>query len=181
MYTPEYKTCLHLEKMLDTEKLKMTIEKCIRVLTKQKGNMAVFDAIAFSGMSGALIAPSIAMRMNKSLIMVRKPSDNTHSQFRIEGDKSARRYIVLDDFISLGKTVRRIVEGVQTFCRETPYCVGVLQANRDEDTYDIFIPSYICCHITDVIKPSKFDVPVRESRINYALQKLQTDLTERVS
>ena len=42
-------------------------------------------AIAFSGMSGALIAPIVALRLKKPLIMVRKDNDESHSGRLVEG------------------------------------------------------------------------------------------------
>lgn len=68
-----------------------------------------FDTIVFSGMSGALIAPSLADALKKKLVMVRKDSDITHSCYRLEGDLGGCRYIIIDDQISSGETIKRII------------------------------------------------------------------------
>jgi hypothetical protein len=72
----------------------------------------LFDAIAFRGMSGALIGPVLADRLDKKLIMVRKPTDGeSHSRMTVEGEK-ADRYIIVDDFVSSGSTVRAIIQAL---------------------------------------------------------------------
>jgi adenine/guanine phosphoribosyltransferase-like PRPP-binding protein len=84
-----------------------------------------FDAIAFSGMSGALIGPPVALALGKSMILVRKPDDDTHSCHRVEGDRNTRRYVILDDFVCSGDTKKRIVEGVKGFAPDAEF-LGLL-------------------------------------------------------
>ena len=50
---------------------------------------------------------ALAYEMNKNLYVVRKPEDSCHSHFSEYGN--INKYIILDDFISLGKTVEAIV------------------------------------------------------------------------
>jgi adenine/guanine phosphoribosyltransferase-like PRPP-binding protein len=85
-----------------------------------------FDAIAFSGMSGALIGPPVALKLGKSMILVRKDSDDTHSDYKVEGDCSVRRYVILDDFIRSGGTKNHIKERVEAFTNGAE-CLGVLE------------------------------------------------------
>jgi adenine/guanine phosphoribosyltransferase-like PRPP-binding protein len=90
-----------------------TVEACIEVLDKKK-----FDSIAFRGMSGALIAPIVANRMNKELILVRKDTDSgsgSHADQLVEGNSGSKRYVILDDFISSGLTTKEIVSSVNHF------------------------------------------------------------------
>ena len=71
-----------------------------------------YDAIAFSGMSGALMASIIADRTGSGLIMVRKEMDVSHSTLFIESSshrKHTCKYVVIDDVISTGKTIKRII------------------------------------------------------------------------
>lgn len=86
-----------------------------------------FDAFAFRGMSGALIAPLLAYKTKKTLLMVRKPKNEefTHSRFQIEGDLSAKRYIIIDDQMCTGETVRAIVKDVSEFVPEAK-CLGAI-------------------------------------------------------
>ena len=78
-------------------------------------------AIAFSGMSGALIAPIVALRLKKPLIMVRKDNDGSHSSLAVEGVVGSDTYIILDDQISTGATVRRIKKHIKKFDPDTKY------------------------------------------------------------
>ena len=86
-----------------------------------------FDSIAFRGMSGALIAPIIADTMRKTMILIRKPrtDEQYHSSYGIEGDCGTRRYVIVDDQISSGDTLRAIRAGIQEFAPEAK-CVGVV-------------------------------------------------------
>jgi hypothetical protein len=96
------------------------IESAVRILKEYD-----FDAVAFRGMSGALVGPCIAMLMNKSMIMVRKHAD-CHSDICVEGDKAARHYVIADDFQSTGRTARTIVREVLNFAPEA-HCIGVIE------------------------------------------------------
>jgi orotate phosphoribosyltransferase len=69
-----------------------------------------FDAIAFRGMSGALAAAPLALKLNKHLICVRK-GESTHADYDVEGALGCR-YIIVDDCISSGATVRTIQDKI---------------------------------------------------------------------
>jgi len=91
-----------------------------------------FQAFAFSGMSGALVAPLLAYRTHKTMIMVRKPktkddegNSSDHSYLRVEGDAAAQRYIIVDDFTASGRTLRHIVKEISEFAPEAR-CLGCL-------------------------------------------------------
>jgi len=73
-----------------------------------------FDAIAYTGCSGALVAPTIAYLLNKHLIVVRK-DEGAHSFNRVEGYVNKNEpinYIIIDDFIETGKTINTIYEKI---------------------------------------------------------------------
>jgi orotate phosphoribosyltransferase-like protein len=84
-----------------------------------------FDTIAFSGMSGAIIAPAIALAMNKALVLVRKKGDSTHSDYEVEGNCEAKRYVIVDDFIETGKTRDYIKERMSFFAPRSKF-IGLL-------------------------------------------------------
>ncbi len=93
----------YLHKVMDTALLQETIRKSIVTLDPY---MHLFDSIAFTGLSGTLIAPLLAIQTNKKLLAVRK--ENSHSTLIVEGDWHAKRYIIVDDLISKGDTIKRI-------------------------------------------------------------------------
>lgn len=73
-----------------------------------------FDTIVFRGMSGALIAPIVAHKMGKEIVMLRKPDAATHSDFKYEGYTDVKRYVIIDDFVSSGETVAAIINRMRS-------------------------------------------------------------------
>lgn len=89
-----------------------------------------FEAIAYRGNSGALVAPAVAARMGKRLIMSRKPGENSHSSSHIEGPKWALRYVIVDDFVSTGRTINTIVDDVAGGLNVGSVCVGLVEYTK---------------------------------------------------
>lgn len=92
-----------------------------------------FDAIAFRGVSGALVAPIVAYLLKKDVLVVRKPrtDETSHSYLTVEGtDAAAPRYLIVDDLIATGKTVDAIIDAVYQ-SRSKAECVGVYCYNDD--------------------------------------------------
>lgn len=77
-----------------------------------------FDAIAVRGVSGMLIGPIVAYLLRKQLIIVRKPKEeeSTHAYQHVECNLTQGTYVVLDDFVSSGATVKAIVEQMKLHC-----------------------------------------------------------------
>lgn len=66
-----------------------------------------FEAIAFTGCSGAAVAYPLSFLTKTHLICVRK--DKAHSNSKAEGATKVKRYLIVDDFICSGKTIRNII------------------------------------------------------------------------
>jgi adenine/guanine phosphoribosyltransferase-like PRPP-binding protein len=77
--------------------------------------------------SGALIAPAIAHKMGKGLIVVRKKGDDTHSARKIEGHFDQCRYVIVDDFICTGKTLKFIAQSIAANGGVESDLVGIYQ------------------------------------------------------
>jgi adenine/guanine phosphoribosyltransferase-like PRPP-binding protein len=92
-----------------------------------------FDAIACSGTSGMLVVPQIAELLKKNIIVVRKSKQHCYSEFLIEGP-STKQYIIIDDLICSGNTVRLIINRIK---EETPRskCMGIYSYMKDECAY----------------------------------------------
>jgi hypoxanthine phosphoribosyltransferase len=84
-----------------------------------KGSKLKFDTIAFRGMSGCLVAPTLAYVLNKYMIMIRKDNEKSHSSFKVEGNVNARRVLIVDDFVSTGETVQIIIDMIRTYVTES--------------------------------------------------------------
>jgi adenine/guanine phosphoribosyltransferase-like PRPP-binding protein len=71
-----------------------------------------FDAIAFTGISGMSFGFPLSYLLKLPVINIRKDWRDTGSHYRgrIEGTVSSRRYLIVDDFISTGDTVKNIIK-----------------------------------------------------------------------
>ena len=91
-----------------------------------------FDSIACCGVSGLMVVPQIAELLNKHIIVVRK-GEKCYSEFRTEG-VAPFRYIILDDLICSGGTVKHIKKVLKDeYSRSS--CVGVYCYLPDECAY----------------------------------------------
>lgn len=83
-----------------------------------------FDTIVFRGVSGCLFGIPLAHKLGKNMIVVRK-GENNHSGRLCEGHSGVKRYIIVDDLVDTGKTVRYIVGAVKAFADKPAVCIGV--------------------------------------------------------
>ena len=88
-----------------------------------------YDTLAFSGYSGALIAPMLALAVGKDMVLVRKKGDVRASSYDVEGYKNIKKYIIVDDFVCSGDTAKRIIKGVKDFAPDAK-CLGVLSVQE---------------------------------------------------
>ncbi len=92
-----------------------------------------FDSIACCGVSGLMVVPQIAELLNKHIIVVRKAGEKCYSEFRTEG-AAPFRYIILDDLICSGSTVKRIKKVLkEEYTRSS--CIGVYCYLPNETAY----------------------------------------------
>lgn len=91
-----------------------------------------YDSIACCGTSGLMVVPQIAELLKKNIIVVRKKKDG-YSEFIVEGPAS-KKYIIIDDLICSGDTVKHIVRSIRN---ETTIseCVGVYSYMKDQCAY----------------------------------------------
>jgi adenine/guanine phosphoribosyltransferase-like PRPP-binding protein len=100
----------YLEKVYYPNEFARLIKKMTAALkTFEKKNP--FDAIAFRGTSGAAVAYPLSIALKIPLICVRK--GNSHSYMKVEGCIDAMKYIIVDDFIESGKTMKAIVNSIK--------------------------------------------------------------------
>ena len=112
----------YLYNPLDGEKLHKMTKLIVSYIKSLKLD---FDAVAFRGVSGALVAPSVASSLGKPLICVRKESEKTHTHYQVEGYLCDNcTYIIIDDLIDSGSTIKEIVKKIKAECKKTE-CKGV--------------------------------------------------------
>jgi len=92
------------------------------------------ECLVGTGISGAVVLMAVSMRTGIPFAIVRKLWDaessymdgGSHSQRRIESsDKQLGRYVIVDDLISSGDTVRNIRNAVEAVYNNTQ-CVGIV-------------------------------------------------------
>jgi len=129
-----FRAAQHMEGFLDPKIRNRRIKGALEVIKfREKHHGDTFDAIAYRGASGAIIASIIAHQLKKPLILVRKPEDTKgHSPYSLEGPKSVKRYLIVDDFMSSGKTYEAIREAIRS---EHPQaeCLGMLEVTYCEN------------------------------------------------
>lgn len=136
---------------------KTITQVCNKVqLLREKLN---FDAIAFRGVSGMSIGFPVAERLSLTPIVVRKSIRNSHGYHIVEtfeeiptAKEQVLRYLIIDDFISTGKTVCAIVKEINIFMKylhKTRICVGILLYNdtvegktREQQQKEVIFYSY---------------------------------------
>ena len=104
----------------------------IRAVCKLRKISYEFDTIACCGISGLLVVPQIAELLNKHILIVRK-NEKCYSEFRMEG-VAPFRYVVVDDLICSGSTVKRIKNTIKDDYPRAR-CVGVYCYLPEETAY----------------------------------------------
>lgn len=123
-----------------------------RARTALKG--VQYDTLVGTGMSGALIVPTLARALDQHWLIVRKPKDGSHSWHPFIG-KLGRRWIFVDDFIDSGATRKRVLAAIQ----------------KEAESFD-FKTTYVGDYLY-VDYPSTFQ-PARKSRSSNYLKSAYT-------
>lgn len=80
------------------------------------------DTLVGTGMSGTLIVPRLAERLGLAWGVVRKPGVSSHAgSYTLYEGQMGRRWAFVDDFISSGDTLFRVLDSVEDeFSHDTP-------------------------------------------------------------
>lgn len=75
------------------------------------GRMASFQSVVVTGLSGIVPAAVFCHIYHKDLVVIRKSGEDYHGQ-SIEGpmDWQQTKYIIVDDFMSSGDTMKRVLD-----------------------------------------------------------------------
>lgn len=110
-------TCNYLSDIFDNANRNKIIKNLVRSI-KQHTDLD-FNAVVVTGVSGLIVGPQVASKLKKQLIVIRK-SEKTHSENSVEhlikykyDCGTILKYIVIDDLIETGKTIRRIKKKLQ--------------------------------------------------------------------
>lgn len=77
-----------------------------------------FDTLVGTGFSGGVVIPALALALGKNFVLIRKETDDSHhGKGKLVG-QLGERWIFVDDFISSGKTRKRVIEKVDKAASE---------------------------------------------------------------
>lgn len=101
-------------------------KKYIRATVKAlKESGLDFQSIVCTGLSGLLVSPVIAERLDKQLVIVRKGESSHGSDIEMDWRNNIGNYVILDDFTESGETITRIRNKMVKHFPLGADCVGV--------------------------------------------------------
>lgn len=120
----------HTCRVLNHKSRNAAIIKAVCDLRKIKDD---FDSIVCCGISGLMVAPTVAELLDKHIVVIRKQKDDCYSEFPMEG-VTPFRYVILDDLICSGNTVKHIKN---TIHEDSPRarCIGLYCYIPEECAY----------------------------------------------
>jgi adenine/guanine phosphoribosyltransferase-like PRPP-binding protein len=125
-------TTRYLDKIYSTEEFSKLIDKLAKRLNTFYKKHS-FDAIAFTGSSGAAVAYPLSYKCNIPLICIRK--GHSHFGCTYEGRTDIKNYIIIDDFIETGATIKRIKKEVKKVSKNAKLQAIFLYAGGSQGTY----------------------------------------------
>jgi len=117
---------MYLGKLFKSEERNKIIDRVSRHINELN---LCFDTVVFTGNSGSLIVPEIAIKLNKPFTLVRKEK-NSHSCLDIEGYWNFFKYLIIDDCVESGKTIERIVNIENKNMNFTSKLIGIYTYNQ---------------------------------------------------
>lgn len=132
----------YLHSVYDVDQFKNLILLSYKSLLKIKRKHP-FEAIAFTGTSGAALAYPLSYKLKIPLICVRKSVRDNHFKDKLEGAIFANSYIIVDDCIDSGKTIKNIIKNI-SLRNQSSICKGVYLYNDFDSSMKFFesLPVY---------------------------------------
>lgn len=137
----------HTQQVFDPRSFKKLVTNTAKALGIL-GKTLKFNCLAATGNSGNLLAGALSYKLGLPLLIVRKSGDECHDDLKVNGFRpdEAVRYLIIDDLVSSGATVRRIMEqiekaGQRERADETyrfapvPECAGVLLYDSNQSPW----------------------------------------------
>lgn len=112
----------YLANVMDRTIRKQKIESGVKLLKVRKFKAA---AIVASGISGAIIGDAIAGLLDRKFAIVRKAKENNHGRPVEATEYINGKYVIVDDCIDTGATVKHIIERMAEN-QAGSKCVGII-------------------------------------------------------
>jgi len=122
---PEYTKQVFVHKSL-----KALVKKVLPKVRSLKRSLK-FNALAVRGHSGIIVGTVLSYQTGIPLLVVRKPGESRHDSLHVNGNiPNECRYLIVDDLISTGSTIRfisnKLKEATTFKGLKTPTLVGIL-------------------------------------------------------
>lgn len=79
----------------------------------------LFDSIVVRGVSGLIVGSPVALALGKPVVIVRKPGVSSHAHTLVSNAwHVGGRYVIVDDFVSMGNTMRAIQDAIDEKLRD---------------------------------------------------------------
>lgn len=156
----------HTGKIFDLDSYQILVPKMVAKLRALQ-EVCPFDAIAGMGHSGTPLIGALSYLMDIPMILVRKIDGETPRDYRTaNGALACKRYLIIDDLISSGRSIERIIGHIKTNsddfrCRvnlnypnDLPQPVGVLLYQSFDVNYWLEIEEGKCIPVYDLYKES---------------------------
>jgi adenine/guanine phosphoribosyltransferase-like PRPP-binding protein len=121
--------------LLDHDKRQEVIDLSVAMLSLYA---PPFDSVVCHGLSGVLVAPAIAKGLHKPIVIVRKKESTHGYEIEIDYNVEVGRYLIIDDLVETGKTIRYIRKKLAWDYSTT--CAGVFFYDQSDDSG--FLPAF---------------------------------------
>jgi adenine/guanine phosphoribosyltransferase-like PRPP-binding protein len=118
----------YMGRVFDPQELSDTVKLCKKALQKVE-----FDSFVFRGTSGLVVGAPLALQCKKPFGVVHKPGG--HSDKGYKGFRKPGRYVIVDDFIESGATMRKILRD-KVLKERGGKCVAILLYCDTAGKYD---------------------------------------------
>lgn len=93
-----------------------------------------------TGVSGQSVAWPVGYKLGIPVCVVRKPGEDSHDADNVTGKGNLLRYLLIDDFIRSGNTIRRVLKELDNYTPPSwkadshvpPECAGIVLYNTSK-------------------------------------------------
>jgi adenine/guanine phosphoribosyltransferase-like PRPP-binding protein len=109
---------------ISKNQFKPTVKTTVTAIRRLKKILG-FEQIVCTGISGQSIAWPVGYVTDIPVAVVRRKGEKQHHGYDVENFNRSRKFIILDDFVSSGDTIKHVLKTLSEDDRDTQLCVGV--------------------------------------------------------
>jgi adenine/guanine phosphoribosyltransferase-like PRPP-binding protein len=123
----------YLYNIYEPTKFKIIVRNIVKTVLRLHKEKRI-NAIAFTGTSGAAVAYPVSYVTGIPLLCIRKSKVDNHYRKKLEGYTKPRNYIIIDDFVATGKTIKTMVKTIKDYSPNSKLSAVILYTDRRENT-----------------------------------------------